>query len=364
MKIAIASCQTLVSENCIYEDKLLKAALEQLGAEVYILDWRTIKKDLSHSFDAIAITTTWDLHLYPEEFEQWLLVCESDGKKRLINDKEIIRLGVRKERYLSQLLQKFGAIDSAEGSITPSVFVDRNDKKYRGLSTTEILAQVREENPTLWLNDMVIKPITSADSEHTYRLTSDEALIVKDKEKYCAFDDAEKVLEEILSTECSNGAIIQPFVNGVEKTGEFQLIFICGKFSHAVVKPPGFKEAHLVTQMSLMKQVHQQDLPTGMFDFASRVLAFFAEQYPQHPITRARIDLFCGKYGPVLCEAEIIEPSLNISCLHESEHMMVATRFAQAIYNRIHQFKLINTVTITAHIYGFRTSYKYKISYL
>ena len=45
------------------------------------------------------------------------------GKKRLINDIDILKLGIKKHAYLQPLLEEFKPENSAIGSMIPTIFV-------------------------------------------------------------------------------------------------------------------------------------------------------------------------------------------------------------------------------------------------
>ena len=67
MKIALAVQLDLVTENKKTDDWLIKRALENLGVEVDIINWRDKKIDLKQ-YDSIIVASTWNLHKNPQEF--------------------------------------------------------------------------------------------------------------------------------------------------------------------------------------------------------------------------------------------------------------------------------------------------------
>lgn len=334
MKIAIAAYCDKVEEATRYDDKLLKLALEKLGNEVEVIDWQAKSTMDLHGYHAIVVTTTWNLHKYPKEFEQWLKNCELDGKKRLINDQSILRLGVRKESYFTSLIKDFGIVDSPQGSITPSVFITKGNIRYANKAFTEILSILIKENQKIWSKDIVIKPITSAGGEDTYRFTNNVKLLKNNSKKWEDFIDANKLFSKILHADNSNGVIIQPFINSVEIKGEYQLVFIETEYSHAITKPKGFRNI----DSTCKKYINKKDLPTELLDFARRIMSSFVIRYNKNLFTRIRIDLFCGQRGPVLCEVELIEPNINLEILPKNLATTVAHKYAQAIIKQAHYF--------------------------
>lgn len=338
LKLAIVACAGKTGHSAHYDDKSLKAVLTHRGAKVDIIDWKAVSKDKLKKYDGIIVTTTWNLHRYPEEFEAWIESCEEDGRKRLINDKELLQAGIRKDRYLVPLLEQFGIKDSKEGCIIPSVFVKDGDtnQKYKNKSFLAILEELKKENPSIWSGDVVIKPITSADGDNTYRLTTNAGLIAKDNAKCKKFDNGNKLFDDILKNKNSNGVIIQPFMKAVEDSGEYQLIFIDGEFTHATLKSKGFKEYGKRTE------VNKDDLPAGMYDFAASVVDFLRRKYAPSVMTRIRVDLFASAKGPILCEAEMVEPNTSLSCLKKDKQTEVVNKFADAIIVRAFFYQIIS----------------------
>lgn len=325
MKIAIATKEDLTTENERTDDWILKLALEQKGIEVDIIDWRDRSVDLTQ-YDAILVNSTWNVPRYPDEFLEWIERCDH-GKKRLINSADILRLGLNKDQYLTFLLSRFGNADSPNGSITPSFFI----KPGEGHPTfTEQLNALKAENPAVWSNDIVLKPIISADGVNTYRVTEDKELVEKKPNQYISFSAADKVMSDLLKKEGGRGVIIQPFIPNVEKKGEYQLVFIGNQFSHATVKPPGFKSS---PNYKSRKAITTDELPPGMLEFAHNIWSFYNEHYPDS-IVRGRIDCFVGDKGPILCEIETVEPQTNIRCLSANEQQVVLERYATAVADR------------------------------
>ena len=329
MKIALAVQLDLVTENKKTDDWLIKRALENLGVEVDIINWRDKKIDLKQ-YDSIIVASTWNLHKNPQEFLAWIKECDSD-RRRLINAAELLRIGMNKDEYLTLLLDKFGFIYSKHGSITPSVFIKDNDTSF-----TAKITELKAAHPTIWAEDIVMKPIISADGDDTYRFTADETLICKDRKRYRPFSEADSILNSLLAIKGSRGVIIQPFIPSVDKSGEYQLVFIGGKFSHATVKPKGFKNNNTTDRVP----IEPVNLPNGMHEFANNIMRHLQEIHPDG-LTRLRLDFFAGDNGPILCEAEMVEPNTNIRRLSTAQQKDVIKKYAAEIFSRTEQLQAI-----------------------
>lgn len=332
MKIAIAVQQGLTSPSEKTDDGLLKAALESRGIQVDLIDWRDDTIDLKQ-YESIVVSSTWNAPSYPDEFLAWIDRCD-EGRKRLINSAEILKLSLNKDQYLGLLIAQFGTTDSPEGCITPSLFIKPGEDTSL---FTKRLDTLKKANP-LWLQNLVIKPIISADGKNTYILTDNPALLKKNPKMYHPLAQAEQCIEKLLAQDGTRGIIIQPFIPAVEKSGEYQLVFIDEQFSHATVKPKGFKNNNTAER----KAVPADELPPGMLAFAQNIMSFYFLNYPDS-IARTRLDFFAGENGPILCEAEMVEPNTNIRRLAATEQAVALERYASSVINHSQQ---LNTMAM------------------
>lgn len=322
MKIAIAVQSGLTNQNEKTDDWLLKAELERRGIEVDLVDWRDPAVNWTQ-YDSIFVSSTWNMPAHADEVKSWIDTCES-GKKRLINDAELIKFSLNKEQYLTFLQEQFKDQDSSKGCITPSEFIHAKDR----LSFSEKISSLTQKN-ALWAGDIVMKPIISADGMGTYRLTNEQNLLKNKGKNYRSFAEAESVMTPLLNDVKSQGVIIQPYIPSVENSGEYQLVYLGGEFSHATVKPPGFKNNNTGGRIFIAPD----KLPSEMLNFANRLINVYEEKYPDG-ITRARFDFFAGDNGPILCEAEMIEPNTNIRRLDSAQQKKVIEKYADVLVNR------------------------------
>jgi hypothetical protein len=112
-------------------------------------------------------------------------------------------------------------------------------------------------------------------------------------------------------------------------------VFIDAQFSHAIVKAKGFGNRIGADK----KTVAAKDLPPGMLNFAQNIIQFYATTFP-HGVTRARLDFFVGENGPVLCEAEVVEPHTNIRRFPVEQQRAIVFRYAQSLIKRMVELKL------------------------
>jgi hypothetical protein len=349
-KIALAVCKKVLElmntpRRELLDDIILKKAFETMAdakaIEVEIIDWRNAAINFLN-YDAIVVTSTWDLHLYPEEFTLWLDRCEADGKKRLINDSEILKLGIKKHAYLQLLLEHFNQQHLEMGSVIPTIFVGTDEKQNTDEKFSTLLKRLITLNPEVWSGNVVIKPNTSADGDNTFVLTHEEALVKKDPKNYRLFKDADKMFGEMLKIKKYNGLMIQPFMKAVEQYGEYQLVFFNQQCHHATVKPAGFKNSSPLGRIP----IDLKALPKNMLVFAENIMKFLNSKYPRR-ITRARVDLFAGEKGPIVCEVEMVEPNTNINRLEISQQIKAATVFANAILARMDYLTLASAFNPT-----------------
>lgn len=344
-KLAIAVCSKILSymqterRNSL-DDAILKDTFHALpdakSIEVELVDWKDETVNF-RQFDAILVTSTWDLHKASDQFMQWLDYCEGDGKKRLINDIEVLKLGVKKHAYLQLLINKFGQDESSAGCIIPTFFVNVDEKTQTQASFSTLINMLKKMNPNVWSHDIVIKPNTSADGENTFIVTHDEKKAKSNPLNYRLFKEMDTTFEEMKSNEKHNGLMIQPLMQAVEKNGEYQLVFFDNQFSHATVKPAGFKNSSPLGRTPVAPEA----LPKNMLMFAKNIMTHLAAKFPRK-ITRARIDLFAGDKGPILCEVELVEPNTNLNRLDKVEQVSAATQFVKKVILQMNHMEMIS----------------------
>jgi hypothetical protein len=206
----------------------------------------------------VVVRSVWDYSSRIEEFLGW---CAAVGAERLRNTPELVAFDSDK-RYLGELGVR----------IAPTTFVGPGDR----LPTLE--------------GEVVVKPNVSAGARSTGR--------------YAAERHAEALALVERIRESGRTAIVQGYLEDVDRGGETALVFIAGKLSHVLAKRPVLRE---------QGEALLTDDPHGP---AAR---FGTPLY-------ARVDIAADADGrPVLMELEAIEPNLYLAAAPGA-----AERFARA----------------------------------
>ncbi|KYP16036.1 hypothetical protein [Flavihumibacter sp. CACIAM 22H1] len=341
--IAIVSDSTHIpgAQSPFQDDQDLLKELQDRRASVEIIDWREAGINWQ-KFDAIFISSTWDIPSYGEEFMHWIRTCNAD-KKRTINDGQLICDNVIKSRYLSRLIQYFGHQPGASAAITPSCFIalkasaEDSTNALGNHNLTSLCRELAMADPANWENrPVVMKPIVSADGNNTFlyhpSLVNSESAIPDST--LIAEEEAEQVFQQLLR-HSSRGIILQPYIKAVEE-GEYCLVFLHDRFSHAIQKKGGFKN-HSIRER---RYIPEDKLPAGMLSFGKEIIQYMQQLYHATALTRTRIDFLHSNHQTVLCELECTEPNTNLQSLPEATRKMVTRNYAQAIYEQAIRLKM------------------------
>ncbi|MGD1861433.1 MAG: RimK family alpha-L-glutamate ligase [Leptolyngbyaceae cyanobacterium] len=302
-----------------YDDRRLQSALQARGHQVEIIDWEDTELDVL-SFDSIFVSSTWNACDYPQQYISWLNNCESDNQQRLINAKAVIAAGFTKYRYwgiLEQILARNPAFQEL-GRLTPSRFYqDANSPEdgvvqpLAGRKLSDILAEL-DQNPLWNRANIVIKPVISADGKDTFVYNRFGREIPIDEDKRAQFvldhaDEANAIFHRLATDLNRKGVLLQTYMSGVEE-GEYSLIMLDQKCTHAIQKPKLFKG----DSSSRRRFMPLDQLPDKMLRFAENIVEQLDNEFGSGSVSRARVDLFFQQGTPVLCELECVEPNTNI----------------------------------------------------
>jgi len=236
------------------------------------------------AFDLCLVRSTWDYHDKHAEFLAWARRVEAASA--LQNPAELIAWNSDKT-YLRELSNR-GV------PVVPTVWASRDE----GTDLEDVLA--REG----W-DEAVVKPTVDLGARNLQRLRQGEG---------------SRALELALARA---EAMIQPFLSSLEQQGELSLVYIDGKFTHAVRKRPAPGDFRV---QSIWGGTAEQAEPAEVeVELAERALAALPE-----PPLYARVDLVEGPEGPCLIELELIEPNL-----HLHEHRPAADALAEAALLRV-----------------------------
>jgi hypothetical protein len=104
--------------------------------------------------------------------------------------------------------------------------------------------------------------------------------------------------------------MVQPYLHEVDELGETALLFIDGRFSHAMRKGPLLTPGMALTEeLFLQEEMSPRDASTAERELADAVLEAVPTEL-RGDLLYARVDLLPSPDGPRLLELELAEPSL------------------------------------------------------
>ena len=265
---------------------VLVRALTEAGAEAEARHWDDPAADWG-GYDLVVIRSTWDYSWRAEEFGAWV---ERVGKAtRIANPAEVVRWNTDK-RYLGEL--------AAAGVPTvPTRYIAPGE-------SADLPAD----------DEYVIKPTSGAGARFAARYTSAE------------HETAVRQLARMHAEGFT--AMVQPYVRGIDVSGERALQFFGGRLLHAsrkgAVLAPG-------TPYDADKVAHPDLEPWQPTDAELAVAEKALAAVPGAPgLLYARVDLVDGEDGqPRVMELELVEPNLFLflhptSLPHVTEAILAA----------------------------------------
>lgn len=266
MTIILATCRHHPSLSA--SDELLAAHLRSHGVTVAAAPWDSlVPAELDDAI--VCLRSTWDYHTRSDEFRLWisgLRACDVT----VVNPAETVLWNMDKG-YLGWLEARGIAVPATRW-IAPGAAIE----------LPALLAASGWERA-------VLKPRVSATAYGTHLVTATTVL------------DADE--QRALSR---NGALLQAFVPEIQSAGETSLMFIDGRFSHAVSKRPSAGD---------FRVQHEFGGTVGATDASRSLRAFGAQVLDTVPVpwTYARVDVVATARGAVLMELELIEPDLFLT---------------------------------------------------
>ncbi|HET9252539.1 MAG TPA: hypothetical protein VFP58_10530 [Candidatus Eisenbacteria bacterium] len=264
MRILLAGCRDYLLTK---SDDVLASALRRRGVETVASPWDEIHADRLEKGDLVCIRSTWDYFLgRAEEFRRWI-ESFSRNPERLVNPPDTALWNLDKI-YLREL--------HAAGVPIPET---------RWIESVEDGALGATLKDAGW-DLAVVKPRVAGGGHGTYRVGPDTKLT--DKERVPAY---------------ASGALVQEYVTEIESRGEISLMYLAGKFSHAIVKRTSSGDFRVQSQFG--GTIERIEAGPPLREFGAEVLRRAAR-----PWVYARVDLVERATGPVLMELEILEPDL------------------------------------------------------
>ena len=272
----------------ISDDELAAEVLRERGARVTTLPWDS-RPDW-RLFDLVVIRTTWDYQERLAEFQGVLEGIEGLGVA-LCNGSEVARWNTQKT-YLRDL-------EAGGVAIVPTRFGER-------LGGPE---EVRGHFEHFGAEELILKPVVSASAYDTYRLRA---------------GDVEGMWPELGRVFGARPYLAQPLIPAVLREGEFSLVYLDGRFSHAVLKRP--KEGDFRSQEEYGGVITAVTAEAALLAAGERAMELAGAG-----LLYGRVDFVRGEDGRyLLMELEVIEPALYLR-MEEG----APGRFAEAILRRV-----------------------------
>jgi glutathione synthase/RimK-type ligase-like ATP-grasp enzyme len=259
MAIALATCAEV--PHLDEDGPALVAALAARGVEGVPAVWDA-EVDWGR-FDLVVVRSAWDYAERRDEFLDW-----AARLPRVLNPLPVLRWSTDK-RYLAQL-------EAAGVPVVPTLFLEP-DEAF--------------EAPA---GRFVVKPVFSAGGRASARYEPEESAAA-----------AEHV--EALHAD-GRAAMVQPHVDGVERSGEVALVYLGGRCSHAVRKRVSLRRGTPdAPELYLEEAVEPAEPSEADLRVAKAALA----AAPFEDLLYARVDLVHDP-EPLVLELELAEPSLYL----------------------------------------------------
>jgi hypothetical protein len=276
MEIALATCAGVPPE--FDDDELLAESLRARGATAEFVRWDAAAD--WRRYDRVVIRSTWD---YTQRREEYLAWADSvDG--RLRNAPALVRWNSDKH-YLADL-------EAAGLPVVPTRFV----------------APGQEIGELEGAGEVAIKPTISAGGRDTGRF------------RPAAHDGARALIESIVAS--GRTAMVQPYLEAVDRQGETALVFVAGRLAHVLAKRAVLAPDEVAPvrddNLGAAEAMYDPTLVTvGSADdeqreLGRRVVDDLTRRFGATPLI-ARVDLVPGPDGaPLLLELEAVEPNLYL----------------------------------------------------
>ncbi|MFI7384891.1 RimK family alpha-L-glutamate ligase [Streptomyces sp. NPDC049813] len=287
-RIALVTCRPAPH---ISEDRdlpLLAAEIASAGAEATVTQWDDPAVDWA-AFDLVVIRSTWDYSWRRAEFLDWAARCSA--RTRLANPVDVLRWSTDK-RYLGDLAR-------AGVPTVPTAYVAPGE-------AAELPAD----------GEYVIKPTSGAGSRYAARYTPAER---EDALRHLARMHAEGLT-----------AMVQPYVAGIDVSGERAVLFYGGSYLHSIRKgavlAPGVAFDERKVAHPGLEPWEPSAAEHAVAQAALAVVPGGAEQ-----LLYARVDLVDGPDGrPCVMELELVEPNLFLNAVHPGSVRAVAEAILKA----------------------------------
>ena len=238
------------------------AALRATGVPTDVVSWDE-DRDWG-AYELVVVRTPWDYFERVTQFLDWAAAVERETV--LVNPADVLRWNSHKG-YLAEYTAK--GVPTVPTRLVPG-------------PSTDVADQVRE---VPW-EEIVVKPAVDGGARHAWRGRRDDPSLSRVAERLTDHGDV----------------VVQPFVPAIVD-GERSLVFLGGRFSHAVRKVPRAGDYRSQRHLGGTEVDHEPDS-------AELQVALSAMAAAPGRLTYARVDLVDWEDTPVLIELEVIEPDL------------------------------------------------------
>jgi O-ureido-D-serine cyclo-ligase len=255
----------------------LVSAFAAVGASAQIVGWDDDGVDWAR-FDLALLRSAWD---YTERLAQFLTWIESTAARTLlINPLAVVRWNSDKH-YLRELAR-------AQLPVVPTHIAEAGGSARPALE--EFLARHTGA-------ELVVKPAVGAGSRDARRHPRGD------------IDGIVAHMEPLLAA--GRSVMLQPYLESVDRDGETALMFIDGRFSHAIRKGPLLPAGAPATAALFAPEDIRPRVPgADEVAVAERVMA----EVPFDTLLYGRVDLIRDELGrPCVLELELTEPSLYLA---------------------------------------------------
>ena len=273
---------------------VLLRAFAAAGASAGIVDWDDAEVDWAR-FDLALLRSAWD---YTERLPQFLAWVEHTAARTLlINPVPVVRWNSDKH-YLLEL-------ERAQLPVVPTRIAEA------GSSARPVLEEFLAQHAGA---ELVVKPAVGAGSRDARRHSRSD------------IDGILTHMQPLLAA--GRSVMLQPYLASVDRNGETGLMFIDGRFSHAIRKGPLLPAGAPATAALFAAEDIRPRVPgADELAVAERVMA----QLHFETLLYGRVDLIRDEAGrPCVLELELTEPSLYLTYEPGS-----AQRFAAAALARL-----------------------------
>ena len=296
-RLAAAACAQYPE---LFDDwQLLRNALAAAGVDGSTAVWNDPAVDWT-AFDLVLVSGAWDNIHHVDAFLVWVDGLVAAGVT-VRNSPATLRWNIDKH-YLRDLEQ-------AGVPIVPTQWVEPGHGDGHGDQADpdfDITSLALPEG------EIVVKPSVSGGGFSTARYEPHE------------HPAARAHVQQLLAA--GRTAMVQPYEPRVDSEGETALIYIGGRFSHAVHKDPMIRRGVGPVENLIANQVVTGTTATAAQRVAARDALTAAEQF-LGPTTYARVDMVeTMTRGPALLELELLDPVLFLT-----EHPESAATFARLL---------------------------------